>query len=293
MRTSSDRPGRSRLIKWDVQVRARAAVVHAGETRGQLTLLRREGIVLPDGRLVQVPIVSGNHVRGRLRRVGEELLRDVLEYEGQLSVAAAHMIRGGGALVKATGEPLSGSRLARIRSLIPQLAVFGAAGGGTIISGALDVSKLVPHMTETDHLTGSQSRNGAFQLVQIEQYARQDDSRLHDFVGVVQPTFDASGAPVEVEGNQMVFQLETLPAGTVFSGALWLRRPTELEIAFFRDVLETWQSDAVIGGRTAMGHGRVDVDISVVAGDPAVSVDWRAHVRAHRDEILELLNGLG
>ena len=190
---------------------------------------------------------------------------------------------------------LSGSRLARIRELIPQLAVFGAAGGGTIISGALDVSKLVPQMSETDHLTGATSPRSAFSLVQIEQYARQDDSRSHDFIGVVKPTKGDDGLPVEVEGNQMVFQLETLPAGTALNGALWLRRPSALELSFFSDVLQAWKADAVIGGRIAMGHGRVAIEAELVHGDVDVAgvVDWREHVRSHRAEILELINGVG
>lgn len=101
------------------------SIAHGGETRGTITLLHRELVVQPDGRTVHIPIVSGNAFRGRLRRVGEELLRDTLRYEGQLPLAAAHALRGGGSLPKTSGQPLSGRRLADLRALVPHVGVFG------------------------------------------------------------------------------------------------------------------------------------------------------------------------
>ena len=109
-------------------------------------LLRREMVLTPAGTPLHVPIVSGNGLRGRLRRIGEELLRDVLQYEQQLPLSAAHALRGGGSLAKTTGEPLSGRRLHTLRELIPQVGVFGCAAGGRIIDGCLQVGKVVPHL---------------------------------------------------------------------------------------------------------------------------------------------------
>lgn len=104
------------VITWAGTLTATSSIAHGGQTRGITTLLRREMIRQPDGVLAQVPIISGNALRGRLRRIGEELLRGQLGYDGELSPGAAHLLRGGGALVKTGREPLSGSRLARVRS---------------------------------------------------------------------------------------------------------------------------------------------------------------------------------
>lgn len=46
--------------------------------------------------------------------------------------------------------------------------MFGAAGGGTIISGALDVGKVVPHLHETRHITGDQHAPSAFTATQLK-----------------------------------------------------------------------------------------------------------------------------
>lgn len=280
---------------WTGTITALSSIAHGEETRGTSTMLRREIVTTPAGTRVPVPIVSGNTLRGRLRRIGEELLRDAVGYAGQISPAAAHTLRGGGSLAKTGREPLSGARLARLRELVPQLGVFGGAGGGTIISGALDVGKVVPHVAETARITGVETRVSAFEATQLEAYTRQDDERAHDFADVpARIVFDENGQPGVVDavgGNQMRFLVETFPIGTTFSTWMRLRRPTELELAFFVDVLAEFSRDGRIGGRIAIGHGLVRADLTADPA-PSVNADWRGHVAERRDEILTALESL-
>lgn len=289
-----------RSVVWDGTLTAKSSIAHSGETRGTITLLRREAVVTEHGRLVQVPVVSGNTFRGRLRRIGEELLRDVLQYEGHVSAAAAHALRGGGSLAKTSGEPLSGNRLQRLRELLPQIGVFGAAAGGTIISGALDVGKVVPHLQETSRITGVPGGLSAFEATQLETYTRQDDSGLHDFVPVISAEtsawleFDDTGTPAAVvkEGaNQMLFRIETFPAGTCFTSWVRLRRPSPLELAFFVDILSVFSREGRLGGRVGIGMGEVEVALQPDQ-DISPGLDWRTEVAQRRDEALEMLGVL-
>ena len=250
------------------------------------------------------PRASGDEptLRGRLRRLGEELLRDAVGYEGLLHPAAAHALRGGGSLAKTGHEPLSGNRLQQLRDLVPQIGVFGAAGGGTIINGALDVGKVVPHLSETSHITGVTTTRSAFTGTQLEAYTRQDDGDGHDFAGVITPVdagaellFDDTGRPEPVlrGGNQMLFHIETFPAGTTFSTWLRLRRPSPLEMAFFLEVLDTFHSDGRLGGRVGIGHGQVRADLTVDVPPTTEELpDWRAVLDQNRSEILTALQGL-
>lgn len=289
-------------ITWKGTLTARSSIAHGGETRGTITLLRRELVATAAGALVHVPIVSGNTARGRLRRIGEELLRDALGYEGALHPAAAHTLRGGGALAKSSGEPLSGARLRDLRDLVPQIGVFGGAGGGTIISGALDVGKVVPQVAETSRITGVASSLSAFSATQLEAYTRQSDENHHDFATVTaapataELRIDDTGRPDPVErggGHQMLFHVETFPIGTVFSTWLRLRRPTPLEAAFFHDVLDEFRSDGRLGGRVGVGHGEVLVELDTdAAADPRKDLDWRAVVQENRAQILTALAAL-
>lgn len=284
---------------WSGTLEATSSIVHAGESRGTITLLRREAVITADGSLVQVPVVSGNTLRGRLRRVGEELLREALGYDGVISAAAAHALRGGGSLAKTSAEPLSGSRLAQLRALVPQIAVFGAAGGGTIIDGALEVGKVIPHVLETNRITGAGATRSAFAATQLEAYTHAEGADAHD--GPATAPVSDPGSELAVSGTvaaaekrtsaQMLFHVETFPAGTTFSTWVRLRRPTELELAFFTEVLATWCADARLGGRIGVGHGRITAHL-LPQPAPEVDLDWRAHLATRREQALEAIAGL-
>lgn len=269
-------------LLWSGTLTAVSSIAHGGQTRGITTLLRREVMCQPDGSLAHVPVISGNALRGRLRRIGEELLRGQLRYDGELSAGAAHVLRGGGALVKTGREPLSGSRLARVRELVPQIAVFGGSGAGTIIGGALDVGKVIPHVLETNHITGAAGTRSTFAATQLEDYSRQDDTDAHDFTD---HTDDGSSS----DSRQMRFHVETFPAGTQFSCWLRLRWPTPLEVDFFHDVLAVFDVDGRLGGRIGIGHGQVSAQWAVTPEPPAPAGLWRPWVDKHRDEILTVL----
>jgi hypothetical protein len=269
-------------VSWWGSITAISSIHHGAQTRGTVTTLRRELVLQPGGAGVEVPVISGNTFRGRLRRVGEELLREALAYDGLLPAGVAHALRGGGALTKTGREPLSGARLARLRQLVPQLGVFGGAGGGSIIDGSLIVHKVIPHVRETAHITGVESDRGVWQLTQLESYARQDDATTRDF-----PATDG----LAVGGQQMRFELETFPAGTVFSTGVQLRNPSPVEVSFFVDVLAEFTARGHLGGRIGAGHGRVRVDL-VCDRDLGDLVDWRDLVAAHRDEAFTALEGL-
>ncbi len=70
----------------------------------------------------------------------------------------------------------------------------------------------------------------------------------------------------------MRFEVETLPAGTRFETFLRLDRATPLEISFFTDVWGRFARDGFLGGRSAIGHGRVRAN----------RIGWCWPARTHR-----------
>lgn len=279
-------------VHWAAELTALSSIVHAGDTRGTDTLLRRETVATSDG-LEVIPIISGNALRGRLRRTGEELLRDALDLEGTLTLAAAYALRNGGSLHKSVGEPLSGRRRAEIRALIPQIGVFGCASGGTIIDGTLQVGKVVPHVIETQQLTGVPATVSAFDLVQMESYSHLDDLHHHNSPSTAPAGAGGGHLDSEDGGNQMRYAVETFPAGTRFSTYFRLDRASDLQLAFFADILATYALSGRLGGRLAIGHGRVSLDTSseLVAGwyEP---LDWRSHLSDRRADVVAALQEL-
>ncbi|MFF2028147.1 hypothetical protein ACFVW2_41070, partial [Streptomyces sp. NPDC058171] len=166
-------------VRWDVELTALSSISQKGEDSGTTTtLFRRELVIQPDGKPVLVPIVSGNSLRGGLRRIAEELFRDVIGYEGQIPLSAAHALRNGGSLTKVTGDGLTGRRRQRLRELVPPIGVFGGNGGGQPpIDGCLKVGKVIPRVRETETIM-TRAYDGRlmsqFELVSLESYSRFD-----------------------------------------------------------------------------------------------------------------------
>lgn len=281
------------IIRWDADLTALSSIAHGGEQLGTISLLRREKVLLPDGQLLLVPVISGNSVRGTLRRIGEELLRAELAYDGQLTLPAAHALRGGGALAKCQGPALTGARLATLRELIPQVGVFGTAAGGTIVDGCLQVGKVLPVVrelvTQIPPRRGEPARYSLYNLVQVENYARQDDLDRHGFMD----RCAAPGDDAPADSRQMQFGVETLAAGTRLVSWMQLSWATPMEISFFTEVLQTFAGRGRIGGRIAAGHGQVAVTLhrQVLAGQDH-PVQWRTMLAQRHSEALEALTWL-
>jgi hypothetical protein len=277
--------------RWEGSATALSSIAHGGETLGTITYLRREAFLTPTGR-IDVPVISGNAVRGVLRDTGAHLLWNALGCP-KLSLPVMHALWSGGALVKAKTQPLTGQRLADLRRMVAHIGVFGAAGGGRIIDGALTVGKLIPVCAQTAHVLPADLTTGIdlpdiHDLLQIERYSRVPDSdRLSE---VLDTTVDLDEDPDTI---RMRYGAETFIAGTHFHAMFALTNVTPDEHAFFADVLDAWLPTATVGGKTGRGHGRVhlslktsDLDVNTLAGQ------WRDFGGASRDEVLASLSWL-
>lgn len=270
--------------RWDLEITARAPIAHRGDTAGTTALLRRMKIVQPDGTFELVPVISGNSLRGVLRRIGEELLREVLEYDGLLPLHVAHLLRNGGAIAKSTAEPLTGRRLHEFRDLIPQVSVFGGAIGSSPISGCLRVGHVLPLIREAVpalRYEYDQPLPSSFDVLSLESYSHGDDPSL----GLDTAADESGPTPL------MRFDIEAFAPGTRFESWVQLDRGSALDHAFAVDVLTEFTRRGWLGGRTASGHGQISTHITPeVTG--AVAVDWRSAVAARRDDAIAALVAL-
>ncbi|MFT7022446.1 MAG: hypothetical protein ACJA07_001530 [Rhodococcus sp. (in: high G+C Gram-positive bacteria)] len=272
---------------WELEITARAPISHRGEMIGTTAMFRRMKVIQPDGSIALVPVVSGNSFRGVLRRLGEEILRDVLGYDGLLPLPVAHMLRNGGSIVKSSTEPLTGRRLQELRAMVPQLSVFGGAVGSAPIAGCLRVGHVVPLVAEAapilrfEYDTPLPSR---FDVETLESYSHLDDvSTARDTV--------VEGGNGTTTSPLMRYEIEALAPGTRFESFVQLCRGTELDKDFAADVLHEFSNRGWLGGRTGIGHGQVATSI-VPALDDGVGNLWREAISSHRDEAVEALVGL-
>lgn len=215
-------------IRWDVDIVAQSSIVHRDEYTSvgsdTFTLFRREKVIGPDGQIMQIPLISGSSFRGVLRRIGEALTADVLGYEDiALPVPAAHLLTNGGRLAK-SAHPLTDEEERHLKTLLPQIAVFGGAASGRVMSGLLSVSKVLPEVAELAHLLPRPPHSTPL-LPAVLSVADESFTHLPDHrptTGSAPRTDHADGSPL---GR---FAVETLPAGTRLQ--TWLDWTTPLSI---------------------------------------------------------------
>lgn len=323
MTTTETRPA-TRSVRIEGAATLLSSLSHGGERPGTTAFLRREKILGPAGTPREVPVVSGNAVRGLLRDHAADVFWRALG-RPELPVQVFHLLWSGGSLSKAgAGHTIGARQLQEVRRLVPLVSLFGGSGASKIIEGKLRVGKMTPICAETAHLLPTdlietQARS-IWDLQQIEEFTRRDDSKrdqLHPAIKGLAPSELESapedGAllavtehkPAKEESDdpaqQMRYGVETLAAGTRLHWWMSLNQVTDVEAALFAGAIEAWSADGgAIGGRSATGHGRLRLDVHQWAhATPTVTVgqalavagqdDLTAHVDAHRQEILDAL----
>lgn len=272
----------------DCLVTARSSIVHRDDSRTMPSthaLFRREKIVTPSGEVAMVPIVSGNAWRGILRRIGEQLIAPILDYGGELTPAAGHLLRNGGFLRKSATQ-MTPEQERELKELVPLIGLFGGAGNGRIMSGTVTVSKLIPVTADTAHLVP----------IPAEALPEQIPESMHSILGQesVSHTTDLPAAQIDAGDDSPIrLDTETLVAGTTLAGSLRVRFATPAQYALLHDILDTFATDGHLGGRQASGHGHVTATITTTPTQPAATtIEWREQLAAHRDDALDALNTL-
>lgn len=282
-----------RSYTWEGVSTAVSSIVHGGEAAGTIRYLRRERFLTPDGPL-DVPVVSGNALRGSLRRISAAMYWETLG-RPDLPLPVMHALFGGGALVKAKGEPVTGAKWAKLRAVCPHVGVFGAAGGGRLLPGVLQVGKLIPVVTELAYLgmPGFDQVNvSAWDVTQIEEYSKVVDTPTnpagHVSTHVDTSAYASTGTSDAGDPTDLRWGVETFLAGTRFTTRFGLRNATETEAAYFQAVLTAWQVDGGrVGGMARVGHGQLRFDPQ--EGHPANLGDWAHLAGVDPDEAVNVL----
>lgn len=302
-------------------VTALTSVAHnGGEQNGITSQLRREKFVQPDGRVVKVPVVSGNSIRGIIRDAGmlsmlRQLGYGVDEATGQvvgLPLNSFYFLFSGGSLTSTGATGLDIDAFRKMKKLIPLIGVFGGAAGNTIMPGKLKVGKLIPICKETAHLLpnsieGKENLESIWEYCQTEMYTRRDDAKNDRLLPVLQalnePGSDDSKKPAPASGpQQMMYRIETLAAGTRFYWKVVLEDVIDVEFEAFLNALLEFSRKPNVGGKSAVGHGEISIKMGKwieidsrmkVQGqevDVPLMQKYTEHLQVHSAEIRAFLN---
>lgn len=267
---------------------ALTSISHIGDSHGVNSKLRREKVIQPDGSVEEVPIISGNALRGILRDRGmlhmlKQLGYGVNDESGEvkgLSLAAFYFLFSGGALTKSTERGLDVDEARKWRELIPLVAVFGGAMGNQIMPGKLKCGKAIPICTETAHVIPERflenKVESVWELCQEEAYTRRDDEKNENLRKLIAPEvrglLEAAASAkrakvgtkddVETETGQkqqMRYYVETLAAGARLYWEISLDDVSDLEREAFFVTLAEFSRLPYIGGKSNVGLGKVNI----------------------------------
>lgn len=296
---------------------------NGGQSFGISSKLRREKFVQPDYSVEEIPVISGNALRGILRDRGmlhmcKSLGYRVNESNGEvagLTLAAFYFLFSGGALTSTGDGSIDIEKARELRSLIPLVGIFGGAVGNMIMPGKLKMGKAIPICAETTHLLPDKFRPpraaSIWEFLQEEMYTRKDDEKNEHLRGMISSPVRAllDGATPKLaktedqnaHHQQMMYYVETFAAGTPFFWQITLDDVSDIEFEAFLTALAQFSRMPYVGGKSNVGLGEVSIkfdkwlqidsrlDMSGTEISLPIGTAYHQHLQNRADEIRELL----
>lgn len=265
-------------------VTALSSISHIGETHSITSMLRREKIVYNE-QIEEIPIYSGNALRGILRDV---FMADMLKRIGfgpnkGIPLDIFFFLFSGGSLTKSS-DAINIEKARKLRKTIPLVSLFGGSAGDIILPGKMDIGKLYPICEETkDYIPQRYTEkklHSIWELIQQEAYTRRDDSKndikrmfLDEDSVIKLEQKDTQKSSKQTSGTndkavsaneqkqQMRYFVETFIPGTKFFIWFILKDTTAVEFEAFMTGLGAFYQNSVIGGKGNVGHGKIKIEL--------------------------------
>jgi len=229
---------------------ALSPIFHGGDEKTGSTPTLRTIFIQTDDGAIPIPYISGNTIRGRLRRLLLHDLLELVEYE-ITNIRLYHSVFSGGVL-ESTEETYGYLDLAlrkRIQSLLPPLSLFGCAIGNQLIQGKLIVEHMFPICSEYRPYLPPKFQDDPQAQVPVRELTDQSFITRRDELRVERKE--------DEQAVQMKVDYECFTPGTKFFHRFILQMPTEIEISCLGRMLELWEMLPYIGGRSSSGDGKI------------------------------------
>jgi hypothetical protein len=266
-------------------IEALSPIHHGGDEKtGSTPVLRSLTHYDPiEARHVRLPFISGNALRGVLRRL---VMRDLLDRLGMTEVGAAlhHALFTGGILESTDdgGGQLDLAFRRGLRDLVPPIALFGTAAGNQLVPGILRVEHAMPVCREYRAYLPApwgddpRAQQSVRTFTDVSFATRRDDLR--------------ADREEDEQARQMKIDFECFIAGTLFVHGFTLHYATPVEASCLRHLLQVWALDPRIGGKSASGYGRLRLAYDESA--LPVADGYLQFLEAHRADIVAALEDL-
>lgn len=236
---------------WPVHYTALSPIVHGSDEKAGNMSFARTLPYFDNGNRFNAPIIAGNAIRGKLRRIAARRVLESLDVKA-LSLPLYHLWFSGGAIEKGASKiAYDVGEIQELRSTFPYIGLFGGSFFNDIFPSTLRCEIINAVCKETEPFTGIPSDIAARELITQVFYTRRDDK--HEDVKV-------EGADTS---SQMIYEFEAIVPGTKLIGDIGVERATPLEVGCLADTFEAFASNPRLGGKSAIGHGKVRIDNQV------------------------------
>lgn len=275
--------------RYEFLLEATRPIVHLRESIGNRGVIARRKIRLPDGQWANVPIVSGNQLRHKLREAATWCMLDALGMTNaqELLEPATRLLFNGGELTKkGAGGGVNFESYRTLCELIPSIALLGGCANGAINEGQGSVDYAILVCDEIKHLLPAWV---------MEHYdtigARTDSARAHieeiqnvrcDSVGssprvrrlltegeqvrlntklLGKSTAHDDGEEQEdsAKSKMLPYSTESIAMGSQFFWSVAFNTYDELQLDTLHTMISAFLRDANVGGKSGSGHGSLRV----------------------------------
>lgn len=271
-----------RFYEIEGTVTALTPIFHGGDEKTGSTPVLRTIMVYVDGiGEVPIPYLSGNGIRGKLRRLAIKDFLDMLEYE--ITNTKLHHALFSGGVLESTSDTTGVIDLAfrkKVRELMPPVAIFGCALGNQMIQGNLIVEHMWPICEEykpylpEEYQKDPRAERPIRTFTDQSFITRRDDLREE--------------REEDEQAVQMKVDYECFVPGTKFYHRFVLQLPDQLQLSCFGRILDLFEAMPYIGGRSSSGDGKVMLNYK---NKPDASL-YLEFVQEKKDDIVKLLKEL-
>lgn len=250
--------------------------------------------------IVEIPAVSGNSIRNRLRNILTEVTLHILNIEKKdLPKNVLETFTSGGGMDAADAEkneneeekqekakskkkaiepsvPILIRDRETLRAAIPMLSLFGCSYGNRMVESIAKVGWAIPAFKQTEHITNVKSDIPyssditSFQLT--TRMATRDDHMSDEF-----------------KSRQGIFYVEVTSPGIPFHHWYRLENSTPIERSAMQLAIDLFKENAFLGGKSGTGMGKVSTDqwYEDLDVDSSLYIDF---LKKNKDVIVEYIN---
>lgn len=245
------------MVRMPGTVTALSPLAHNGDTPGGNATRLRHQVIIVDGVQRKMPYISGNAVRGYLRRRAMTDMLRRIDYTVDVTKAGGkrlwHAMYSGGILEKEKTPGMDLAAKRKIYATIPMVRLFGWAWGNQMIESKMKVANMMPICIEIDGGDNPPIRRCTHTIY----HTRRDDRQVESD-----------------ETHQMIYNTEVFVTGTKFRHEFALEDPTDLDLSALCHVIGLWREYPTIGGKSAIGLGSVDIQYDYGRATPDAYVQY-------------------